>query len=254
MIKLLTRQELTAINKNGLKYKLAVADKDYMLAVAMMIISAGGMGKTLAFKGGTAIHHCHLKQSRFSEDIDFTSTGRSLSLQDIRDMFKEYDYFEFKEDYDTDKSIKIKRLKFTGPLGQPNSLKIEIDKFQTVALEPVRVKYENAWGLDFSVYSMDLREIYAEKIRAASERARYRDFYDLVLLSSGYKFDMEEIKALIRKKERKNPVGGKYMAEKWNEAKEQLEKESEEVNYSESVAEKDVMELIKTMNFEIEKE
>lgn len=254
MIKLLTRQELTAINKRGLKYKLAVAEKDYMLAVAMMVICGHEKGKRLVFKGGTAIYHCHLKQSRFSEDLDFTSADRSLSLEDIREIFRGHEYFQFKEDNDTGKTIKIRRLKFDGPLGQPNSLKIEIDKFQNVALPPVKIKYENAWGLDFIANSMDVREIFAEKIRAVSERARYRDFYDLVLLKRGHKFDMEEIKGLIRKKERRNPVGGIYAMEKWKEAKYELEKEREAVKYGEKVGDAEVLELIKTLDFEIEKE
>jgi hypothetical protein len=32
---------------------------------------------------------------------------------------------------------------------------------------------------------MDLREILAEKIRAASGRARYRDFYDIAMIAEG---------------------------------------------------------------------
>lgn len=34
---------------------------------------------------------------------------------------------------------------------------------------------------------MDIREMCAEKIRAANERARYRDFYDLYMLEAAYR-------------------------------------------------------------------
>ena len=48
------------------------------------------------------------------------------------------------------------------------------------------MQYNNVWGLDFEVLVMDIREICAEKIRAMSDRARYRDFYDLFLMAEKY--------------------------------------------------------------------
>ncbi len=44
------------------------------------------------------------------------------------------------------------------------------------------VQYENVWNVPISLIVMDVGEILAEKIRATSQRARYRDFYDLYFL------------------------------------------------------------------------
>lgn len=251
-IKLLTKTELAAINKKKLGYNLAIAEKDYMLAVAMKIISRDEKGKELVFKGGTAIHHCHIGQSRFSEDLDFTSVNTGIGLFDIKNIFMGFNFFELKEAYAGGKTLKIKRLKYSGPLAQDNSLKIEIDKFQNVALMPVKMKYNNAWGLDFEVNCMDIKEIFAEKIRAASGRARYRDFYDLVLIKRKYNFDMDEIKNIISKKERRYAIGGKYAIANWKTAKAEFESEKEGIRYLENVSETEITKLTESLDFEIE--
>lgn len=175
-LKLLSRSELQFINKKALKYDLATAEKDYMLALTLDIINKSRLKDVLVFKGGTAIHHCYLAQSRFSEDLDFTSLDTGLEMNTVEAVFLEFDFYEVKEKYAADKSLKINRLKYSGPLGLPNSLKIEIDKFQNVSMPPVKVPYNNEWIRGIMVNAMDVMEIFAEKVRAASGRARYRDF------------------------------------------------------------------------------
>src|SRR5260221_13385561 len=49
---------------------------------------------------------------------------------------------------------------------------------QNVVLPAVETTYTNVWQVPVTVMTMDIREICAEKMRAASTRARYRDFYD----------------------------------------------------------------------------
>jgi predicted nucleotidyltransferase component of viral defense system len=72
-IDLLSKAQLSLINKNNLKYPLAIAEKDYMLAVILKILYSSSLKDKLIFKGGTAIHHLYLNQLRFSEDLDFTA-------------------------------------------------------------------------------------------------------------------------------------------------------------------------------------
>jgi predicted nucleotidyltransferase component of viral defense system len=72
-IDLLSKAQLSLINKNNLKYPLAIAEKDYMLAVILQILYSSSLKDKLIFKGGTAIHHLYLNQLRFSEDLDFTA-------------------------------------------------------------------------------------------------------------------------------------------------------------------------------------
>jgi predicted nucleotidyltransferase component of viral defense system len=64
MIALLDKTELSILNKRTLKFNLADAEKDYLLAVVSKIIYDSPLREKLVFKGGTAIHHVYLPQSR----------------------------------------------------------------------------------------------------------------------------------------------------------------------------------------------
>ncbi|MCX6035601.1 MAG: nucleotidyl transferase AbiEii/AbiGii toxin family protein [Chloroflexi bacterium] len=156
-IDLLDRPRLEVLNKRGPKYNLQDAEKDYFLALVMQIISQSPLGDKLVFKGGTALHHCYLEQSRFSEDLDFSSNQVNLSLEEIRGMLTPVNFLAVKKDYQSEATIKIERLQYTGPLTLPNSLKVEIDRLQSVLLPPKLMKYNNIWGLDFKVSHHELR-------------------------------------------------------------------------------------------------
>ena len=114
-------------------YPLAIAEKDYFLAIVSKIIYDSSLRDKLVFKGGTALHHCYLNQMRFSEDLDFTSLDRNIKLEDVKKIFEPYDFLEIKKDYVSNATIKLERLTYSGPLGQPNSLKLEIDFIQNVS-------------------------------------------------------------------------------------------------------------------------
>src|SRR6476620_976233 len=64
---LITKPQLQAINKQTLKYPLDIAEKDYFLTLAVQLLANSPLRQVLVFKGGTALHHCYLPQSRFSE-------------------------------------------------------------------------------------------------------------------------------------------------------------------------------------------
>lgn len=179
-IDLLNKAQLSIINKNNFRYPLATAEKDYFLAVVLKVIYSSVLSKKLVFKGGTAIHHQYLEQLRFSEDLDFASTD-DVAIDEVQAVFAPYDYLEIVKHYESDFSLKINRLKFLGPLGQANSIKIDIDLKQKLVLPARQANFKNIYGIEAPVMVMQLKEILAEKIRAINERARYRDFYDLAL-------------------------------------------------------------------------
>lgn len=206
-IDLLNRAQLSIINKNNFRYPLAIAEKDYFLAVVLKIIYSSLLREKLVFKGGTAIHHLHLKQLRFSEDLDFSSTD-NVPIDEVRAVFAPYDYLEIVEHYESEFSLKINRLKFLGPLGQANSIKIDIDLKQKLILPAERADYKNIYGIQSPVTVMQLKEILAEKIRAMNERARYRDFYDFAIVLKYNSFDLEEIVGILKQKELRQPLRG----------------------------------------------
>ena len=251
MIALLNKSDLSILNKRYLKYKLADAEKDYLLALVSKIIYDSPLKNKLIFKGGTAIHHCYIPQARFSEDLDFTSIDKSITIEEVRDVLESQDFLEVKKDYVSSATIKIDRLKYNGPLGLPNSLKVEIDYLQNVVLPAKEIIYRNAWGVKSKVKVMDIREICAEKIRAASDRALYRDFYDLALLFDNFKFDIEEIAGLIQKKEIRKSITQESIRHNWIRAKKEKEAELSRIYYSNEVSASSIELLVKKLKINI---
>ena len=245
----LSRPQLEIINRKTLKYPLQIAEKDYFLALVMQIISVSLLGEILVFKGGTAIHHCYLDQSRFSEDLDFSSIRKNLSLEDVREIFADIGFLAIKKDYQSEATIKIEKLQYSGPLAQPNSLKVEIDTLQNVLVSPKFMKYNNVWGLDFYVRVMDEREICAEKIRAMSNRARYRDFYDLLLLTETYRIDLAEVVSFINRKEIRQPITKANILQNWSIVGTQKDEEMSQIYYSRAIDDTQIKELIDKLPF-----
>ena len=217
----------------------------------MQIISSSTLGNTLVFKGGTALHHCYLDQSRFSEDLDFSSSRNDLTLEEVRNIFTGADYLSIKKDHLSGATIKIERLQYTGPLIQPNSLKVEIDFLQNVLLPPKAMKYKNVWGLDFTVRIMDEREICAEKIRAMSDRARYRDFYDLFLLLMNYPINLDEIVSYIRQKEIRKPITKANILNNWALVGTQKAADMNQIYYASLVDDAQIEKMIAGLPFDV---
>lgn len=250
-VALLNKSDLSILNKQGLKYRLADAEKDYFLAIVSKIIYDSSLRDKIVFKGGTAIHHCYLPQSRFSEDLDFTSLDKTITLEEVKAILESQDFLEVKEDYVSKATIKIERLKYTGPLGVPNSLKVEIDFIQNVVLPAKAVLYKNIWKVETKVNIMDVKEICAEKIRATSDRARYRDFYDLGLLFESFKFDIKEIAGLVKQKEIRKPITQDSIMNNWKIAKKEREEELSRIYYARNINDKDIEEVIRMLKISI---
>lgn len=248
---MLTRQQLEIINRKTLKYPLHIAEKDYFLALVLQIIATSPLGKTLVFKGGTALHHCYLEQSRFSEDLDFSSNQTPVSLDQMRQIFEGIAYLRIRKDYFSEATLKIEKLQYAGPLTQPNSLKVEVDFLQNVLLAPQTLTYHNVWGVDFPVRVMDIREICAEKIRAMSDRARYRDFYDMFLLLERYPTDLEEVIGFVRQKEIRRPITKANIHGNWNIVVSQKATELGRIYYARKVEDAQIIEMIENLPLDV---
>ncbi len=248
---MLSKQQLEIINRKTLKYPLHIAEKDYFLAIVLKLIAESPLKNDLVFKGGTALYHCYLEQLRFSEDLDFSSKRKSVSLEEARQMFISEDYLDIKKDYFSDATIKIEKLQYIGPLSQPNFLKVEIDYLQNVLLPAQELKYNNVWGVDFLVNVMDIKEIAAEKIRAMSDRARYRDFYDLFLILEKYRPNLDEIVGCIKQKEIRQPIAKISIKNNWSIIGTQKEAEMSQIHYSRQIDDKKIEKMIDSLPFDV---
>lgn len=250
MIKLISREKLEKIARADLKYTLQDAEKDYFLAIVMYILSKNKLANKLVFKGGTSIYHCYLEQYRFSEDLDFTSLNKHLELSTIENIFVGHGIFEIKKTYSSKATVKIERLKYNGVLDTPNSIKFEVDRFQNVYLDPLKRKYKNKWGLDFSVKVMNPVEICAEKIRACSDRFRYRDFYDLYLMVNEFKIDINKSINLIPKKEIRKQITKEKILRNLELSLEEQLNEGDTVLYSKEVDSSKLKDFFKSLKLD----
>lgn len=252
ILTLLTKQELSLRNKRTLKYDLMTAEKDYFLAVVSKLIYDSELSQKVIFKGGTAIHHCYLPQSRFSEDLDFSSLDKVITPEEVQNVLTSQPFLEVKDTYVSKATIKIERLKYSGVLDQPGSLKVEIDFVQNVLLPAREMVYNNVWGVETKVRVMDIREICSEKIRAMSDRMRYRDFYDYCLITQHYSFDFSEIYELMRQKETRKVVSKASILQNWEFAREAKQKERSVVYYQDALFAHDdqIQQAVEALSFE----
>lgn len=244
---MLSRQQLEIFNRRTLRYPLHIAEKDYLLALVLQLISQSSLGKKLVFKGGTSLHHCYLEQQRFSEDLDFSCGEQPITFDEIQKVLNSVDYLEIKKYFQSAATIKIERLLYSGPLGFPNSIKLDFDVLQNVLLPVQEILYRTAWGIEFPVRVMDIREICAEKIRAMSDRARYRDFYDTYLILKTYPLNLDEINGIIRQKEIRKTISKTNILQNWGITREQKEVEEQIIYYSQPVENALIEEMIKNL-------
>ena len=238
-IELLSRQELQVLNKQGLQYPLAIAEKDYLLAIVLKIVCNSSLKDVLVFKGGTALHHTYLPQLRFSQDLDFTAL-RKITVDELRSIFNEYEFLEIKKHYTSSATVKIERLGYQGVLDMPASLRLEVDFTQNVVLPVKETIYKNVYGVNVKANVMDIKEICAEKIRAMNERYRYRDFYDFGMIMREFNFNLSEIVDLLHNKELRKPLAYDTIMEHWRLASNAKQKDIEQIYVSESIPDTEV--------------
>ncbi len=247
---MITRQQLQIRNRRTLKYPLDIAEKDYYLTEAIKLISESALGEQLVFKGGTALHHCYLPQHRFSEDLDFTALNHDLTLEQVVSTLEATEQFVVRKRYESPATIKIERLWYAGILAQPGAIKVEVDRIQNVVLPPVTRPYENVWGMEVMVQTMDLREIAAEKIRATATRVRYRDFYDLYLILENSDIDVDSLVSLVRQKEIRATIGPEQIQRNWQEAQDQADDDLRSIHCSRQIEHNHISAMVARLQFE----
>lgn len=247
---LLTRQRLEFINRKRLKYPLDIAQKDYFLSLTLRKIYNSPLKEKLIFKGGTALHHTYLPQRRFSEDLDFTSLDKDITFDEVKSVIESGGLFTIHKKYESKFTIKIEKLRYAGLLGQNGHIKFEIDRHQNVILKGQKTKYQNVWNVDVTPIVMDKREILAEKIRATSQRARYRDFYDLYFLLNELKLDLKFSINLLKEKEIRKPIICSNISKNWKVAIEDKSNDLSTILCTDNIEDKKIEDLIQNIEFE----
>ena len=183
--------DLYAIN-SGLRDKL-VAERDVVLTYALRSLINDGVMDHLAFKGGTCLRKMIFGSAgRFSEDLDFTldteSSEDDVLLDLVTSLNREHYGITFALDqyYKTDSGSSFGGdVMYRHAWNDSGRFRLQVSlrerpTLPTVQLQIQHQAYFNHLEFDlFKVRSLQAIEMIAEKVRAAYQRAKVRDLYDL---------------------------------------------------------------------------
>jgi predicted nucleotidyltransferase component of viral defense system len=193
---------------SGMRDQL-VAERDVVLTYALHALREAGVMDHLAFKGGTCLRKLVFGSSgRFSEDLDFTlDTARPVDdvLTEVVEVFNSDHHgitFSFDEYYKTDDDTSFGGdVLYRHAWNSAGRFRLQVSLRERPTLPVIAMPMQpQAYfhHLDFNpfrVRSLEPVEMIAEKIRAACQRAKVRDLYDLSCFAAK-PFDGELIRRL----------------------------------------------------------
>ena len=191
---------------------LAVAERDVVLTYVLQILSESLLPK-LAFKGGTCLKKVYFGNTgRFSMDLDFTSFGIELEqlkneLKQLLDKKTAYGIdFKVIEDHVTRRPVMggesyLADVEYAHSWSSGKFM-VEVSYREMPVLPPKEFPFFDEMYFKycefprFSVVCLQKEELLAEKLRAAFQRIRSRDLYDLYLFS-GRPYAKDLVKNLV---------------------------------------------------------
>jgi predicted nucleotidyltransferase component of viral defense system len=206
-------------------FPLRLLEKDYYITVVLSKINE--LSKDLVFKGGTCLSKIYYSYYRLSEDLDFTlklsgnstRTTRSNAMKPVKKKLKPFikafgmSVEGIEKAGHRESTQYIFYLEYDSVvLNKKESIKLEIGLRFNPILPAVTKKVNHKFLHPFtreplfdagSVNCLALKELVAEKLRAAATRKVIagRDFYDLgYLLREKFNFKNNELLALFKKK------------------------------------------------------
>lgn len=194
-----TAQFMQLVDKSG--FNPPMLEKDYMLTKFLKELGDSPIKKDLVFKGGTALNKLYLGYYRLSEDIDFTAIDADFETIKI-EIYKIKNRLSMKL-----KDGILSRINFTnifefrGPLNYPNTLKVDISFTEKPMLELINLPVKHFYDFpNFSIQTMQLKELLSEKIRSMIQRKEPRDYFDVWYICKNKSEILKNIKSLIIKK------------------------------------------------------
>lgn len=179
----------------------AQIEQDLIIARALVeIFSDDFLKKSLAFRGGTALHKLYLPpQVRYSEDIDLVQINSEpinpilkrirerLSFLGIKRTVKQHIHNNtiiYRFDTEVQPVINMR-------------LKIEIntrEHFNVLGLKGIPYKVENGWfSGECNLTGYELEELLGTKIRALYQRRKGRDLFDLYWALTNHNVDVDKL-------------------------------------------------------------
>jgi len=183
------------------------AERDIVLTYILRIMSERILPR-LAFKGGTCLKKIYFGNTgRFSMDLDFTSIDirHEEFSEEIKDLLDEknwygIDFIVEEENLTLESYLAVVRYAHAWNPGTVFELQVSFR--EQPVFPPVELPLQSEMYFkycefkSFPVQCMQRDEVLSEKIRAAFQRVRSRDLYDLYLFA-GRPYNRETIKALV---------------------------------------------------------
>jgi len=201
-------------------------EKDYYLTLILSRVNE--LSENLIFKGGTCLNKVYFSYYRLSEDLDFsmqlpastlTRGIRRTAIQPVKDKIKKFiEQFgirldETEEPGRNESKQYIYYFVYQSVLSPvEGKIKFEIGLRYNPVLKPEKHKVQHHFLHPFTeellfdggeVHCLALKEVVAEKLRAAATRKIIapRDFYDLdFILRNSFKISDLEVMGLFQKK------------------------------------------------------
>jgi len=183
------------------------AERDIVLTYVLRIISKRILPR-LAFKGGTCLKKIYFGNTgRFSMDLDFTSIDvrhEELS-EETKDLLNEKSWYDIDFTVDEENLTPesyLAVIRYAHAWNPGSVFEIQVSFREQPVFPPAEFPLQNEMYFkycefqSFPVRCMQRDEVLSEKIRAAFQRARSRDLYDLYLFA-GRPHNREAVKALV---------------------------------------------------------
>lgn len=201
---MITLEELNEVKRKR-KTNLYYAEKEYLQYVFLNAISK--YPDNFVFKGGTCLRICYGLE-RASEDLDFST---NLAIKEVKDIMKKclkdfellninykiYSEKEFQGNFRVE--VRFEAILYSDRPNSANTLKIDFNK-QKVKHKAAKVAAKLFSDVPlFTLFVLDEKEIFAEKIRALVNRKQSRDMYDLwILMNKGAEVNKKLIKEKLK--------------------------------------------------------
>jgi predicted nucleotidyltransferase component of viral defense system len=202
-----TGQMISVDEVRGLSIQLGVplpyVEKDYVMGWLLWgICNTPALAQNLVLKGGNCLRKVYFPDTRFSDDLDFT-TFRLDTQRDFRRHLHSVCVVVEEASgiiFDNDRTrVKVKptpdnecmaldgRVYFKGFAGDSSvtmRIKFDVSEYEKIVLplqhHPIIHNYSDTDACQSQVLTYSLEEVLAEKLRSWIQRTRARDLFDVV--------------------------------------------------------------------------
>lgn len=180
----------------------AQVEQDLVIARALVeLFSDDLINKSLAFRGGTALHKLYLQpQIRYSEDIDLVQINSEPILPVLKRIREKLASFLGAKrtvlQHIHNNTVIYRFETSTQPIINMR-LKIEIntrEHFNVLGLKEISYKVENSWYKgECNITGYELEELLGTKLRALYQRRKGRDLFDLYWALINHKVNTDKV-------------------------------------------------------------